>query len=87
MTRQTSVLAYQLGDGFSNILTPPQGYFMAALALASVPWARWASFIWPLQLAWLVVGLALLLIAHAIGLVFLLTFVFVLSALRGYVDF
>jgi len=51
VTRQTSVLAYQLGDGFSNILTPTQGYFMAALALAGVPWTRWARFIWPLQLA------------------------------------
>ena len=37
VTRQTSVLAYQLGDGFSNTLTPTQGYFMAALALAGIP--------------------------------------------------
>ena len=40
---------------------------MAALALAGIPWTRWARFIWPLQLAWLVAGLALLLVAHAIG--------------------
>lgn len=66
VTRQTSVLAYQLGDGFSNILTPTQGYFMAGLALIGVPWTRWARFILPLQLMWLVAGLALLLIAHAI---------------------
>ena len=38
-----------------------------ALALIGVPWTRWARFIWPLQLAWLVAGLVLLLIAHAIG--------------------
>ncbi len=44
-----------------------QDYFMAALALAGIPWTRWARFIWPLQLAWLVAGLALLLLAHAIG--------------------
>ncbi len=43
VTLQTSVLAYQLGDGFSKIVIPPQGYFMAALALASVPWARWPA--------------------------------------------
>ena len=66
VTRQTSVLACQLG-GFSQILTPTQGYFMAGLALAGVPWTRWARFIWPLQLAWLVAGPALLLLAHAIG--------------------
>jgi uncharacterized ion transporter superfamily protein YfcC len=67
VTRQTSVLAYQFGDGFSNILTPTQGYFMAALALARIPFATWARFIIPLQLIWLAAGAALLLIAHAIG--------------------
>lgn len=67
VTRQTSVLAYQFGDGFSNILTPTQGYFMAALALARIPFATWARFIVPLQLIWLAAGAALLLIAHAIG--------------------
>jgi uncharacterized ion transporter superfamily protein YfcC len=65
VTRQTSVLAYQLGDGFSNIFTPTSGYFMAALALAGVSWPRWARFMWPLQLLWLAAGLALLFVAHA----------------------
>jgi len=67
VTRQTSVLAYQFGDGFSNILTPTSGYFMAALALARIPFAVWARFILPLQLIWLFAGGVLLLIAHAIG--------------------
>jgi uncharacterized ion transporter superfamily protein YfcC len=66
VTRQTSVLAYQFGDGFSNIFTPTSGYFMAALALADIPWTRWARFMWPLQCLWLSAGLILLLIAHAI---------------------
>lgn len=66
VTRQTSVLAYQFGDGFSNIFTPTSGYFMAGLALIGVPWTRWARFIWPLQVLWLVAGAAFLLLAHAI---------------------
>ena len=65
MTRQTTVLAYQFGDGFSNIFTPTSGYFMAALDLAGIPWTKWARFMAPLQLVWLTAGLALLLIAHA----------------------
>ncbi len=65
VTRQTSVLAYQFGDGFSNIFTPTQGYFMAGLALIGVPWTRWAKFLWPLQVIWLVLGLIFLLIAQA----------------------
>jgi len=65
VTRQTSVLAYQFGDGFSNIFTPTQGYFMAGLALCGIPWTRWARFMWPLQAMWLAAGLVLLLVAHA----------------------
>jgi uncharacterized ion transporter superfamily protein YfcC len=66
ITRQTTVLAYQFGDGFSNIFTPTSGYFMAGLALIGVPWTRWAKFLWPLQVIWLVIGLVALAIAHAI---------------------
>lgn len=65
VTRQTTVLAYQFGDGFSNVFTPTQGYFMAGLALIGVSWTRWARFMLPLQGIWLVCGLVLLLIAHA----------------------
>lgn len=65
VTRQTSVLAYQFGDGFSNIFTPTSGYFMAALDLAGIPWTRWARFMLPLQILWLAAGLILLFIAHA----------------------
>jgi uncharacterized ion transporter superfamily protein YfcC len=66
VTRQTTVLAYQFGDGFSNVFTPTQGYFMAGLALIGVPWTRWARFMAPLQALWLAAGLVLLLAAHAL---------------------
>ena len=65
VTRQTSVLAYQFGDGFSNVFTPTMGYFMAGLALLGVPWTRWVRFLWPLQVIWIVLGFVFLLIAHA----------------------
>ena len=68
VTRQTSVLAYQFGDGFSNVFTPTMGYFMAGLGLIGVPWTRWARFLWPLQVIWIALGLVFLLIAHAIRL-------------------
>jgi len=65
VTRQTTVLAYQFGDGFTNVFTPTQGYFMAGLALIGVRWERWVRFIWPLQLIWMSLGLIFLLMAHA----------------------
>lgn len=48
VTRQTTVVAFQLGDAISNILTPTSGYFMAALSLAGIPWGKWVKWILPL---------------------------------------
>lgn len=68
VTRQTSVLAYQFGDGFTNVFTPTQGYFMAGLALLGVEWTRWARFMAPLLAIWLALGAVFLGVAHAIRL-------------------
>jgi len=68
VTRQTTVLAYQFGDGFSNVFSPTQGYFMAGLALIEVSWLQWVRFMWRLEILWLATGLVMLLIAHAIRL-------------------
>jgi len=66
VTRQTMVLAYQFGDGFTNIFTPTQGYFMAGLALLKIPWNIWARWLMPLLCIWWGIGLVALLVAHAI---------------------
>lgn len=63
VTRQTAVLAYQLGDGLSNILYPTSGYFMATLALAGVGWDRWVRFFLPLFGIW--IGIALVFLVYA----------------------
>lgn len=68
VTRQTSVLAYQLGDGISNIFTPTSGYFMAALSLAKVPWQKWAKWILPLICLQYILGAIFIVIAQSIGL-------------------
>lgn len=66
VTRQTAVLALQIGDGFSNIFYPTSGYFMASLAIAGIEWPKWAKFMLPLFLIWSVVGAIFLIIAQAI---------------------
>uniref|UniRef100_UPI0035CD35CE YfcC family protein n=1 Tax=Alteribacillus sp. HJP-4 TaxID=2775394 RepID=UPI0035CD35CE len=64
VTRQTAVLAFQLGDGLGNIFYPTSGYFMATLALAGVAWQKWVKFYFPLLLIWLAVAFAFLVIAQ-----------------------
>lgn len=67
VTRQTAVLAYQFGDGISNIFTPTSGYFMAGLALAKIPWQKWAKWILPLILLEYLLAGILVLAAHLIN--------------------
>ena len=67
VTRQTAVLAFQLGDGFAHILYPTSGYFMAALAIAGVEWHKLIKFFLPLFLILMGISLVALIVAQSIG--------------------
>lgn len=47
ITRQTSILAFQIGDGITNIITPTLGGLIAMLGLCRVPFGKWVKFIVP----------------------------------------
>jgi uncharacterized ion transporter superfamily protein YfcC len=66
ITRQTNVLAYQLGNGFTNIFAPTVGYFMAALGILKIPWTTWIRWLFPLLFIWLLIGSGAVLISHVI---------------------
>ena len=68
VTRQTTVLCYQIGDALSNIFTPTSGYFMAGLALAKIPWEKWAKWFLPLLLLEYLLGAIFVVIAQSIQL-------------------
>lgn len=46
--QQTAVLAYQFGDGFTNMVVPTSALVMGALALGKVPYTAWVRFVMPL---------------------------------------
>lgn len=50
ISRQTAVLAYQFGDGFTNMIIPTNGILMGILGIAGVPYDRWFRFLMPLML-------------------------------------
>lgn len=65
LTRQTTILAFQIGDGVTNLLNPTLGGLIAMLSLCRVPFDRWLRFIAPLTLmlvlmAWLFLMLAVM---------------------------
>lgn len=66
LTRQTTILAFQIGDGVTNLFNPALGGLIAMLSMCRVPFDRWLRFIIPL------VGLILL-----IAWVFLLFSVYI----------
>lgn len=68
ITRQVTVLAFQFGDGFSNVLYPTSGPLMASLAVAGVSWIKWAKWFFPLFLIWSVIAFILLATAVMINL-------------------
>tara|TARA_R100001039_G_C1852370_1_gene113201 strand:- start:3323 stop:4699 length:1377 start_codon:yes stop_codon:yes gene_type:complete len=50
ISRQTAVLAYQFGDGFTNMIIPTNGILMGILGIAGIPYDRWFRFLMPLML-------------------------------------
>lgn len=68
VTRQTNVLAYQLGNGLTNVFVPTQGYFMAALGILGIPWTKWVRWLLPLLAVWLAIGCAAVVLAAVVRL-------------------
>jgi uncharacterized ion transporter superfamily protein YfcC len=60
ISRQATVVAFQFGDGFTNMITPTSGVLMAALGVARIPWDKWVRFIWKFILVLVVLGALLL---------------------------
>ena len=67
VSRQTAVLAFQFGDGFSNMIIPTSAVTMGVLSLADIPWQKWARWILPLQIILFLLGLLLLIPPNLIG--------------------
>jgi len=67
VSRQVAVLAFQFGDGFSNILVPTQAVIVGALAMAAIPYDRWLRFILPFMVKIWIVGSIALAVAVTIG--------------------
>ncbi|MEI7500019.1 MAG: YfcC family protein [Bacteroidota bacterium] len=60
ITRQTAVLAFQLGDGLFTNIFPTSGVTMGVLAIAKIPYDKWVRFMLPLSVIFLILGCLLL---------------------------
>lgn len=64
MQPNLAVVAYQMGDSFTNLLSPLLGWMVGSCAMAEVPFAKWFKWVFPK---------VLLLILLACVIVFILT--------------
>jgi len=67
LTSQTTILAFQIGDGITNLINPTLGGLIAMLAMCRVTLDRWIRFIFPLAGMILLLSWVFLLIAVFVG--------------------
>jgi uncharacterized ion transporter superfamily protein YfcC len=60
VSRQATVMAFQLGDGFTNMITPTSPVLIGVLGVARIPYEKWLKWVWPFMLILILVGWLLL---------------------------
>ncbi len=60
LSKQATVTAFHIGDGFTNLITPTSGVLIGVLEIARVPFNKWFKWAWPLILILTIVGFLLL---------------------------
>lgn len=67
ISRQTMVLAYQFGDGWTNLCIPTSPVTIAVIGLAKISYQKWLKFIWPLIAVWFLMSFGFLTYATLIN--------------------
>lgn len=67
VSRQTAVLAFQLGDGLTNLIIPTSAGLMGCLAAARVSYGDWLAFVWKPLLVLMGIASIVILAAHGSG--------------------
>lgn len=61
ISRQTTVLAFQFGDGFTNMITPTSGVLIGVLSAARIPYPVWLRWVWKFIVGMILIGFVLML--------------------------
>lgn len=67
ISRQTAVLAFIFGDGFSNLIIPTNGVLMAMLGIGKIPFNKWFRFVFPMYVIFMILSIITLILAIEIG--------------------
>lgn len=64
---QLAVQAFQIGDGFCNIISPFLGWTIGGLAIAKVPYEKWVKWVLPLVIVFLLMEYGVLVFLSSIN--------------------
>ena len=60
VSRQATVMAFQFGDGFTNMITPTSGVLLGVLSVAKIPYDKWFKWVLPFIIGLILLGFILL---------------------------
>lgn len=60
ISRQATVMAFQFGDGFTNMITPTSAVLIGALGIARIPYEVWVKWFTKILLLFIILGFLLL---------------------------
>lgn len=60
LSRQATIVAFQFGAGFTDMIAPTSGVLIGVLGMARIPYVKWLKWIWPILLILIVSGFLLL---------------------------
>ena len=60
VSRQATVMAFQFGDGFTNMITPTSGVLIGVLGVAKIPYDKWVKWFGGFMVVLIILGFLLL---------------------------
>ena len=60
ISRQATIVAFQFGAGFTDMVAPTSGVLIGVLGMARIPYVKWLKWIWPILLILVILGFLLL---------------------------
>lgn len=60
LTRQATIMAFQFGAGFTDMIAPTSGVLIGVLGMARIPYVKWLKWVMPILLILIILGFLLL---------------------------
>jgi uncharacterized ion transporter superfamily protein YfcC len=60
LSRQATIMAFQFGAGFTDMIAPTSGVLIGVLGMARIPYVKWLKWIMPILLILIIIGFLLL---------------------------